>query len=149
MDLTLRTETGVLNCRTAALIMKEGYILLHKNLKDDYWVLPGGRIKLHENSAAALEREIFEELHIQGKSEKLVLLSENFFEYDGQRFHEYGFYYEFQCDELIVCEEGFKGYEDEHLIYQWHKIECIGEVNLYPEALRGCLPLSNFKHEIT
>ena len=56
-------------------------------------MLPGGRVELHEPSVEALKRELVEELGVEGRIGRLLYLAENFFDHEGRRMHEIGFYY--------------------------------------------------------
>ena len=37
--------------RVGALIWANGHILIHRNIIDPFWTLPGGRVELHESGA--------------------------------------------------------------------------------------------------
>lgn len=100
MDASARTMivmdvgTSRFQCRAGALIWAEGHILIHRTVGDTYWSLPGGRIELHESGAEALAREIEEELGCTATIGRLRFTIENFFELDGRRAHEIGFYFD-------------------------------------------------------
>lgn len=95
-DLTIDLGEQVLNCRTAGIIVKDNHVLMHKNKKDSFWTLIGGRIQLGEDSAQAVEREFEEELGISAKADRLLWSVENFFIYKGRSYHEYSFIYQMQ-----------------------------------------------------
>ena len=48
--------------RAAAVILDRGRVLLHRREGDSFWSLPGGRIEAGEEAAAAVVREMQEEL---------------------------------------------------------------------------------------
>ncbi|WP_332646304.1 NUDIX hydrolase [Lysinibacillus sp. 54212] len=148
MDLTIRLEQGVLNCRVAAVIIKEGYLLLHKNIQDDYWALPGGRIKLHENSADAIVRELKEELNIQLQCKRLLWVSENFFNIKEDHYHEFGFYYEIDSQNLQLFPKAFNAYDNEDFVYQWIKIDELNSLHIYPEFIKEKINDMEFEHYI-
>ena len=50
-----------LKVRVAGPCIRENYVLLTKTDHDDYWILPGGRVELLEDTSTALQREMFEE----------------------------------------------------------------------------------------
>ena len=81
------------NFRAAGIALREGYVLVQRDRRDDFWALPGGRVEKGEAGAAALAREVEEELGIAGTVGPLRFVMENFFAYNGTRFHEIGFYY--------------------------------------------------------
>jgi|GEM_PF-142776 len=64
--------------RLAAMIARGGRILLveHHKRGERYWVLPGGRLQGNETLEAALRRELKEELSLDARVGRLVILSE-------------------------------------------------------------------------
>ncbi|AFS70280.1 NUDIX hydrolase [Exiguobacterium antarcticum] len=87
MDINFTVEQQRFNHRAAAVIVKEGHLLIHRNVRDDFWALPGGRIQMMEHGEQAIIREIKEE-------HSFLSGHENFFTYENVSFHELGFYYE-------------------------------------------------------
>ena len=80
--------------RACALIRSYAHILVHRAVSDLFWALPGGRVEIYEASAETLAREIEEELGTDASIGPLRFVIENFFELDGRKAHEIGFYYE-------------------------------------------------------
>ena len=64
--------------RVSALIIQQDRILLveHRKRGQRYWVLPGGRVQGNETLLAALRRELFEELSLEARIGKLLVVSE-------------------------------------------------------------------------
>src|SRR2546427_326944 len=64
--------------RVAAIIFQRGRILLVEHRKRDqrYWVLPGGRLQGNETLDAALARELREELGLDARIGRLVIVCE-------------------------------------------------------------------------
>ncbi|MGG3573887.1 NUDIX hydrolase [Bacillus gobiensis] len=141
MDVVFQTEKAVFNYRVAGILIKNGHVLLHKDVNDKHWALPGGRVEITEESQSSIKREFREELGIDIKVDRLLWVVENFFEYDRRSFHEIGFYYNILSDEnsLLVDKESFYGVEGERLVFKWMPIEKLEEVALYPEFLRTAL----------
>jgi ADP-ribose pyrophosphatase YjhB (NUDIX family) len=79
--------------RAAAIIREQGYVLLHRAEGDDFWALPGGRVDLGEEAAQTVVRELHEELGVIASCGSLKYVVENFFQYDGARYHEIGYYF--------------------------------------------------------
>jgi 8-oxo-dGTP diphosphatase len=67
--------------RVAGLILMDDSLLLVKHVKGDktYWLLPGGGVKLGENTRTALRREIKEEINLDGIVKDLIFVAESFF----------------------------------------------------------------------
>lgn len=136
MDAVFKTDEGVFNYRIAGVWLHEDHVLLHRDANDNRWALPGGRVKIMEASSVAVEREFLEELGIQVKVDQFLWSTENFFEYDGRKMHEVGFYYLVSPNtDYKFSHEPFFGVEGERLIYQWFPIAELEGVSLYPEFL--------------
>jgi 8-oxo-dGTP pyrophosphatase MutT (NUDIX family) len=80
--------------RAAAILRRDGHVLIHRATYETYWTLPGGRVELGESSVRALEREILEEIKVAIEVGRLHYAVENFFTLDARPFHEFGFYFE-------------------------------------------------------
>lgn len=79
--------------RAAAIIRRNGYVLIHRSTTEDFWTLPGGRVELMESGSEALARELQEELGVTAEIGPLAILMEDLFRYEGRAIHELGFYY--------------------------------------------------------
>ncbi|PAD20138.1 NUDIX hydrolase [Terribacillus saccharophilus] len=136
-DLTIDLGEQVLNCRTAGIIVKDNHVLLHKNKKDPFWTLIGGRIQLGEDSAHAVEREFEEELGISAQAEQLLWVVENFFAYRDRPFHEYSFIYLMKDVESKLQGTGeVISHVAGDFIYEWIPLERIEAISLKPDFLR-------------
>ncbi|RCW45445.1 NUDIX hydrolase [Paenibacillus prosopidis] len=138
--ITFEKENNKFNFRVAGIAIHDNRILLHTTLKDDFWNLPGGRVEFNESTDLTILREIKEELDIEVRIEELLFVNEDFFEYDGKKYHEICFYYLITFPlghEIIRIDDEFYGIEDEgRLIFKWFLIDQLIELNVYPEILR-------------
>ncbi|MCJ0930695.1 NUDIX domain-containing protein [Virgibacillus halodenitrificans] len=141
MDATFKLENAVFNYRVAAIMLEKNHLLLHKQVNDNYWALPGGRVKVLEDSQASIKREIKEELDFNIKVDNLVWITENFFEYDQRNYHEIGLYYHVSLQEgsFTLEKESFYGEEGDRLIYKWIPLEDLHNIQLRPEFLKTAL----------
>ena len=85
-DLSIMVDSIKFNYRVGLLIKKGNQVLIECNDILDYSVVPGGRVKLLEDSLNALIREVKEEMHLSFNKKKFKLkgldieiLSENVF----------------------------------------------------------------------
>ncbi|WP_026562548.1 NUDIX hydrolase [Bacillus sp. J37] len=140
MDATFNLETAVFNYRVAAIMIEKNHVLVHKQVNDQHWALPGGRVEVLEDSRTSITREIKEELGLDIIVNNLLWFTENFFEYNQKNFHEIGLYYEVSFkSQPIFSSEVFYGEEGERLIYKWTPIDELGDLVLYPEFLKSSL----------
>ena len=127
------------NFRSAAVVMHEKHLLIHKAVSNDFWALPGGRVEFFENSDKTIAREIAEELGFQCKVVRPLWYVENFFEYHGTKFHEVSTYYLTEITNALTInsDEEFDGIEaDKDLVFKWIPLRHVAEFNLKPEFLK-------------
>lgn len=141
MDATFHMETAVFNYRVAAVMVVDGHVLIHKQVKDQHWALPGGRVELMEDSQTSIIREMKEELGFDVEVDRLLWLTENFFDYNNKKYHEIGLYYKVEItdENFRFTTEPFYGEEGDKLIYHWVPIHQLNNVLLYPEFLINSL----------
>lgn len=120
----------------------------------DFVVLPGGRVDAGEDSAFALKRELKEELNAEIDVGPLKAITENFFEFDGKKYHELQYFYvaKFKDTNLEKYDGQFLGIEEKDL-YEWFDIEKIDTIPYKPthmkEAIKEALNGDNtFRHLI-
>jgi len=143
--LSFVVGAGRFNCRVAGIALRDGRVLTCREDEDDWVMLPGGRVEMGEPSAAALAREIAEELDCTAEIGPLVYTVENFFDRAGERFHEIGLYYRIILPDTFpyrprgVC---FDTEDEGHrLRFEWVKTEpaALRRIALRPNWLGGRL----------
>lgn len=139
--LSFRTGTERFNYRVAGIAMRQGHVLACREDDDDYLLLPGGRVEFGEASDMALLREMEEELKCRGRVATHIFTAENFFEREGETFHEIGVYYTIELPESFPfrTEEACLVTQDEghDLSFVWlpARPEALGAANLLPRWL--------------
>ena len=98
--ISFETPAGRFNYRVAGVAMAAGRVLLHRREGDDFWTLPGGRPEPMEPAGDALRREMREELSVPVTVGRLLWLVENFFTFEGRRYHELLLCFEMTCGDL-------------------------------------------------
>ena len=142
MDVSLMIEEFKFNYRVATVIRNGDKVLLHKNMNDDFYAVPGGRIKIGEDSISAIKRELFEEICVNINVDKMIGLVENFFEYNGNKHHEVMIVFSssFDEDSEFYNQEVIKGIEkDGELNLVWKSIEDIKQLDVRPIKLKNVL----------
>ncbi len=126
------------NFRSIALFIKEDHILIQKDLKDDFWALPGGRVEFFETSADTVVREIHEELGWKVQVVRPIWFIENFFQIGKTNFHEVSTIYLMKILDYNEYNPNieFKGLED-HLTFKWSNISELSEINFKPKELKS------------
>lgn len=138
MDLTFKLEETCFNYRVGAICKHDNKILILQNKGEDYWYVPGGRVKMLENSEDALKRELAEELAVSIEIKRLLWSVENFFTLSERKFHEISFYYEVGLHELpangadqYILEEEGRTY-----LFRWVSVEELHTYNLQPAFIK-------------
>jgi ADP-ribose pyrophosphatase YjhB (NUDIX family) len=136
-------DSGHLNYRVVGVCIHDDHVLLHREEKDDFWVMPGGRPLLFEASRDTLVREMDEEISTRVEVGRLLWVVENFFEYAGARMHEISFYFQMSLPETSPYRDvrmDFEGQEGEiTLFFHWFPIDQIDGIHLHPTFLRNAL----------
>jgi ADP-ribose pyrophosphatase YjhB (NUDIX family) len=95
-DVTTMIGPARFHFRTAGVWLREGHVLLQGDAREDFWALPGGRVRMMERAEDALRRELREELALNGPAiTRLLWITQNFFSYPewGGDQHELGLYF--------------------------------------------------------
>ena len=147
MDISVELENYKLNVRTCAFIRCKGEILVCEHKNKNYYSLPGGRVKVGEDSKEALLRELKEELNYDlGENDlRITRVIENFFVSKGQNVHEYLFVYLCDLDESLYNGD-FKNLENENITMNWVKEEAFILFDVEPGVIKGILSNPNVEH---
>lgn len=142
--VAFNTPEGLFNFRVAGVAIHNGHVLLDRNTRNHYWVLPGGHPDLMEPMGVAVKREIQEEIGADAEVGRMLWSVENFY-YKDRPIHELSFYFlvELPADSPLLLSNG-PFYGDEHgrqLIYQWFPIDekILTKLPLYPSFLTSAL----------
>ncbi len=133
MDLTFPAAQGKFTFRVGAIIVHDGKILMVKNTRASYYYSVGGRVKFNETCAAAVVREVREELGFDMEIDYPAFLHENLFDDrdTGEHFHEIALYYvmkPLRDYSGIVCRSFVEADGAEEAL-EWLSID---ELSLYP-----------------
>jgi ADP-ribose pyrophosphatase YjhB (NUDIX family) len=152
--ISFDADTHRFNLRAAAVVLHEGAVLLHRIEGDPFWSVPGGRVEPGETAAAAVVRELQEELAETVRCERMLWVVENFFSYRGREHHEVGLYFlaELSPGSRLLAGPGpFMGSEGElALTFEWFDCARLRELDIRPSFLARALasPALPFEHVI-
>ena len=132
-------DTGILNIRAGAIIMKDDRFLMVKNGSCDYYYSVGGRLQFGETAEEAVVREVYEETGVHMEIDHLGFIVENYFHGDmpvsfGKTVYEIAFYFYMKVPDDFhpVCTSLSSDGNEETLV--WVKKDDPGKV--YPEFFR-------------
>jgi ADP-ribose pyrophosphatase YjhB (NUDIX family) len=133
-DITVDLDGYRFNLRVGAVVTRGDEVLLCRIRDEDWWFLPGGRIKTNESSLTALKRELSEEIGHDFHVIRPLVCSENFFELDGQAFHEICIFYEVEWTggPVLYRQDGEEGVE----IFHWTSRHDVLDVDLKPSFIK-------------
>lgn len=153
--ITFKKESSVFVYRVAGIAFFNNNILIHRNINDDFWSLPGGRCEMLEISKNTLIREMKEEIGVDIIIKRPLYFVENFFHFEEKDFHELSIFYlmefpthskwVFENDTFPGIEQSFKIENDVYdgtgfaLIFKWVNVNELENLRLYPLFLRKSL----------
>lgn len=137
------------NARVSAIILneKKDKILLFK-VEDgrDYFLLPGGRIKLYEDSLTAIKREVMEKLGYDIDF-TLCSIQENFVIKEDIKIMQYSFCYK-GIYKGIINTDRFVCKDNDNQYFYWIDIEQLNSYKVYPESTIKLIKSEKLKHII-
>ena len=135
MDYDVKINNDRISARVSAVVYNSDLtkILIFKGKDKDYYLLPGGRIMLNEDSKNAVAREIKEELGWQLTFDFLAI-EEIFLKHNDINNHQYGFVYKAIYKGII--ENSFYGKEDDYQVFEWINISELENYNIKPEEIK-------------
>ena len=140
------------NFRVGLIIQNKNRFLLQKSIKDDFFGLIGGRVQLGENTKKTAIREAKEELDIDINEDNLKInfISENFFSYNTQKFHEILYIYKYRIDDFheLAKKDNFPCCDKISTTMQWFDIHDIKDLDLRPCFIKTNIEKNQFKFVI-
>jgi len=88
MHLGVLADAHAFKVRAAALIVRDGRVLLNRLRGDDTWMLPGGTGEFGETIEETLRRELREEIGVECEVGRLLWVVEHFFDLGRRRWHQ-------------------------------------------------------------
>ena len=141
MVITIKDENNRFGVRVSGIIYNKDKtkIFMQRQGNHDFYMFPGGRIELHEDSGSARKREGKEELNIE-EEVKLVFIGESFIEFPNLKYHEISFFYE-----LTIDEKKYNYFDDEYdsldinegkSKYRWIELKKFDNYKINPEIMK-------------
>ncbi len=107
-DISINLDGYRVNLRVSAIVTRREDVLVCRVSTENWWFLPGGRIKTNESSFEALHRELREEIGESFRISGPIICAENFFKLHGVAFHELCTFYQVEWlgSNEVVQQEG-------------------------------------------
>ena len=140
-DISLPIDDIYLNIRVGIIFKYNDKVLIEiRKDRVGNSVIPGGRLKIDELRTDALKREIKEEMGfiLEDNRIKYKDTIESFFSFDGKRFHELFFVYEYIVDDeiyqrLLEVKENHDNHITDYIFVGYDEFD---RVDLLPMELR-------------
>lgn len=135
MDFRTKIGNQMFGVRATALIIREDKIYLCKSSDGIYYTI-GGAVEVGEETEAAVQREVREEIACEVAIDKLAFIVENSFCQSGVNFHNIEFHYlvtPLTEPEAIMIEGG------KELTCQWLPLDQLESIDLKPGFLKTAL----------
>lgn len=134
MNLDYKIDNNRFNARVSAIIYNKDKtkILLFKMRDRDFYMLPGGRIEMNEDSLSAIKREISEELDFDLKF-TLCSIQENFLKLENTNIMQYCFCYKAIYDGKIN-DEKFVCKDNNSQIFEWIDLNDLSNIIIKPSS---------------
>ena len=138
VDVSLMIGDIKFNYRVATIIKNNDKILLHKSKDDNFYAIPGGRIKIGEDSVSALRREFLEEIGAELNVKDLAGMIENFYMYNMKKCHEIMLIYNSELKDTDFLNKSIiQGIEEDSKVdLVWKNIEDIKNIDFRPAVLK-------------
>ena len=139
-DIQFKINDIIFNCRAVAIIIYDNKILFQKRKQDEFWALPGGKIRVGETTKEAITRELKEELGLVNFNvSDVVTVSEYFFEFGKDKYHQFIFGHKVSVldSEWIFKDETFTGIEEqENLLFKWFELNELETEPIKPDFVK-------------
>lgn len=147
-DLTIGIDDKMLNVRVGCIFYYDDCVLLEYHDKEEHQTIPGGRVKVMENSKDALIREIMEELGFRLNRDRIIksTVIENMFNYCDKDFHEIYFIYKYVLidKEYNALKEVKRNKDNDCSYFKFVRRENIKDTQVLPVSLKDLLQEKNY-----
>lgn len=125
---------GNFKLRGGAIIRDRDRILLCTTDGLDGWYLPGGKVEFGETAAAAVVRELREEMRLELTAGELLLVTEDMLTLDGALHQEVCFYYAIAWPDGLDPDLPQQNAAFQHS-FRWVRLADLADVSLLPPQL--------------
>ena len=134
--LYLSKDNTTFTVRAAALIVRDGKLLMAKSSDHPCYYTVGGVVELGESSAEAVVREVREETGCMLDIDRLAYVQERFFTVSGHKYHELVFFYQMRDSTALTIADGDFTDQPPKETLHWLPIRDLPSLNIVPECLK-------------
>ena len=155
MDIILKENNTGFHFRVRGIIKQKNKYLLMRVDDAEYYHIPGGHVEIGETSEQAIIREIKEEIGIDITINKLICVSERFYEKKSVNFHELVFYFIVTPTDSINIESTTRIENDKGKVFSneliWVTAEDMKNLEIKPQMIKDIIinnSLDTFRHKV-
>lgn len=148
-DVRLRLEGMIFALRAGVVCVREDRVLVISGDWFDFRYLPGGAVAVGEDTEGCAAREFEEETGVKAGPLRLLCVMENYFELNGEKWHEVGFYYHMTAPSDLPSGP-FQQRDDARVVMNWVAIQDMNKLRVMPPGLQDALlsPARGVKHVV-
>ncbi|MDE6111611.1 MAG: NUDIX domain-containing protein, partial [Eubacterium sp.] len=138
-DWLFKGKNYTCNFRSVGVLIKDNKLLVQRDKNGNVYALPGGHVKIGENSVNSLIREFKEETGADITCNRLIWTEECFWEWNGKSTNTIAFYYLISLnDKNTIPDNGeFISQKDNcNVLLGWVSLDKLSELTIYPSFLK-------------
>lgn len=138
-DWNFKIDNSICNFRSVGVLIKNNKILVQRDKDGTDYALPGGHVKIGENSIDSLIREYKEETGADIICKRLIWVEECFWEWNKTKTQTIAFYYltDLCKDNDIPDDVDFISQKDNcNVLLGWLPIEKLSSITIYPSFIK-------------
>lgn len=138
-DWMFAGDEYICDLRTVGVLVRDGKLLVQRDVDGSEYALPGGHVKIGETTAQGLAREYKEETGADIRVGRLLWTEECFWQWKGKQAHNIAFYYEVGLlpGSDIPDTGEFQSHKDNrNVVLGWMALEDLEDVTIYPEFIK-------------
>jgi len=130
-------DDSICNFRVAGVLIRDGCLLVQRDIDGAEYALPGGHVQAGESSEGTLTREYREETGAAIVCERLIWVEECFWKWGKKDAHTLNFYYliSLKNDADIPSDYFAPQKDNSNVVLEWMPFDKLKDVTVYPEFL--------------